>query len=148
MSEATPRINAQYLDHFNHQTVRIVGKVRQIRGETATIEANGSITLHLNKVRDDIAEEGRTHAYDTYQDCHLQNNHAFEIIGRVQQDLSVKVLASTDFGPESNIGTALTNRREGPEKMLLLTRIADFNAIDAVVDATHRHHEIFYPKNE
>ncbi|KAF7194102.1 Replication factor A protein 3, partial [Pseudocercospora fuligena] len=95
MAEATPRINAELLEHFSHKTVRIVGKVRQIRGETA--------------------------------DCHLQNNHAIEIIGKVQQDLSVKVLASTDFGPENNI---------------------DFNAIDAVVDATHRYHEIFYQKDE
>ncbi|EME86234.1 uncharacterized protein MYCFIDRAFT_186535 [Pseudocercospora fijiensis CIRAD86] len=109
MSEATPRINAEYLEHFSHKTVRITGKVRQIRGETAVIDAKGSITLHLNK------------------DCHLQNNHAVEIIGKVQQDLSVKVLASTDFGLENDI---------------------DFNAIDAVVDATHRYHEIFYQKDE
>lgn len=39
-----------------------------------------------------------------FKDCHLQNNHAFEFIGKVQQDLSVRVLASTDFGPEGNIG--------------------------------------------
>lgn len=50
MAEATPRINAEFLEHFSHKTVRIVGKVRQIRGETAVIDAKGSITLHLNKV--------------------------------------------------------------------------------------------------
>ncbi|CAK1361580.1 Replication factor A protein 3 [Cercospora beticola] len=109
MSEATPRITAPYLEQFSHRTVRILGKVRQIRGEMATIEAGGKIDLHLNK------------------DCHLQNNHAFEFIGKVQQDLSVRVLASTDLGPEGSI---------------------DFNAIDAVVDATHRYHEIFYAKDE
>ena len=38
------------------------------------------------------------------QDAHLQLNHAVEIIGRVQNDLSVKVMASTDFGAEGNIG--------------------------------------------
>jgi hypothetical protein len=27
-----------------------------------------------------------------------------EIIGKVQNDLSVRVMASTDFGPEGNIG--------------------------------------------
>jgi replication factor A3 len=31
-------------------------------------------------------------------------NHAVEIIGKVQNDLSVKVMASTDFGPENGIG--------------------------------------------
>jgi hypothetical protein len=39
-----------------------------------------------------------------YQDSHLQLNHAVEIIGKVQNDLSVRVMASTDFGPEGNIG--------------------------------------------
>lgn len=38
------------------------------------------------------------------QDAHLQLNHAVEIIGKVQQDLSIRVMASTDFGPESGIG--------------------------------------------
>lgn len=50
MSEATPRITAPYLEQFSHRTVRILGKVRQIRGETATIEAGGQVQLHLNKV--------------------------------------------------------------------------------------------------
>lgn len=38
------------------------------------------------------------------QDAHLQLNHAVEIIGKVQNDLSVRVMASTDFGPEGAIG--------------------------------------------
>jgi replication factor A3 len=51
MSESTPRINAQYLEQFSHRTVRIVGKVRQLRGEQATIDASGTINVHLNRVR-------------------------------------------------------------------------------------------------
>jgi len=50
-SEATPRINAQYLDSFTNQTVRILGKVTSLRGETATLDANGSVNIHLNRVR-------------------------------------------------------------------------------------------------
>ena len=50
-SEATPRVNATYLENFTNQTVRILGKVVSLRGETATIEANGSIHVHLNRVR-------------------------------------------------------------------------------------------------
>ena len=50
-SEATPRINSQYLDSFTNQTVRILGKVTSLRGETATIDANGSVTIHLNRVQ-------------------------------------------------------------------------------------------------
>ena len=49
-SEATPRINAKYLDSFTNQIVRILGKVVSLRGETATIDANGSINVHLNRV--------------------------------------------------------------------------------------------------
>ncbi|KAM0698293.1 hypothetical protein Q7P36_001759 [Cladosporium allicinum] len=107
MSEATPRITAPYLEQFSHQTVRILGKVRQIRGEQATIDAGGQVSVFLNR------------------DSHLQLNHAVEIIGKVQNDLSVRVMASTDLGPESGI---------------------DFNAVEAVVDVTHRYPEMFYPK--
>ncbi|KAK8189422.1 replication factor A protein 3 [Phyllosticta capitalensis] len=103
MSEATPRINAKYLENFKHQTVRILGKVTQLRGEEATIDASGPVNLHLNR------------------DAHLTPNNAVEVIGKVNADLSVKVLTSTDFG--SNI---------------------DFTAADAVVEATHRHRQIFY----
>lgn len=49
-SEATPRINAKYLDSFTNQTVRILGKVVSLRGETATIEVNGTVSVHLNRV--------------------------------------------------------------------------------------------------
>ena len=49
-SEATPRVNAKYLDSFTNQTVRILGKVVSLRGEMAAIDANGSINVHLNRV--------------------------------------------------------------------------------------------------
>ena len=49
-SEATPRINAKYLQPFTNQTVRILGKVSSLRGETATIEASGSVNVHLTRV--------------------------------------------------------------------------------------------------
>ena len=49
-SEATPRINARYLEHFTNRTVRIVGKVEALHGETATLQAEGSIELDLNRV--------------------------------------------------------------------------------------------------
>ena len=51
MSEATPRITAPYLEQFSHKTVRIIGKVRQLRGEQATIDAGGQINVFLNRVR-------------------------------------------------------------------------------------------------
>lgn len=48
--EATPRINARYLESFTNTTVRILGRVNSLRGENATIDANGSVQLHLNRV--------------------------------------------------------------------------------------------------
>ena len=51
MTEATPRITAPYLEQFSHQTVRILGRVRQLRGEQATIDAGGQISVFLNRVK-------------------------------------------------------------------------------------------------
>ncbi|KAF2748842.1 replication factor A protein 3 [Sporormia fimetaria CBS 119925] len=99
----TPRILAPHLQQFQHRTVRILGKVVQLLGESAVINADGNVDLKLTA------------------DCHLALNHAVEIIGKVEPNLSVKVLKATDFG----------------------TGI-DFQAANAVVDVTHRYKEIFY----
>jgi hypothetical protein len=47
---STPRITSQYLDAFTNKTVRIIGKVTQLRGETASIDSEGVVTAHLNRV--------------------------------------------------------------------------------------------------
>lgn len=47
---STPRVNQQYLDSFTNQTVRLVGKVVQLRGEEATIDSNGMVTCFLTRV--------------------------------------------------------------------------------------------------
>lgn len=49
-SDATPRISAKYLQPFVNQTVRILGKVVSLRGETAIVDANGPVTIFLNRV--------------------------------------------------------------------------------------------------
>ena len=36
---------------------------------------------------------------DLLQESHLTLNHAVEVVGKVQQDLTVKCLATIDFGP-------------------------------------------------
>ncbi|KAI9671378.1 MAG: hypothetical protein M1831_004287 [Alyxoria varia] len=102
-AEATPRITAEFLETFQNKTVRVLGKVVALRGETATIDAGGQINVLLNR------------------DCHFQTDHAVEVVGKVTNDLSIKVLAATEFG--TNI---------------------DFSIYKAVVDATHNHREIFY----
>ncbi|KAF2670076.1 replication factor A protein 3 [Microthyrium microscopicum] len=99
----TPRINARYLEAFKDHTVRVVGKVTDLRGNTATIEADGPIVVQLNR------------------ESHLQLNSAVEVVGKVNADLSIKIMLFTDFGKNF-----------------------DYAAMDAVVDATHRYKEIFY----
>ena len=62
MEKPTPRINAPLREKFigpqcmeieltEGQTVRIIGKPLQLQGDTALIEANGQILVHLNRVR-------------------------------------------------------------------------------------------------
>ena len=102
-TEATPRINAHYLETFMNQTVRILGKVVSLRGETAVIDANGSITVHLNRVCGSCSHNQYWRAGDAdrcvcKQDCHLALNNAVEVVGKVQQDLSIRVFQATDFG--------------------------------------------------
>lgn len=46
----TPRINAQFLERFQGQQIRIVGKITQLRGDQATMDANGPVTLRLHRV--------------------------------------------------------------------------------------------------
>ncbi|KAF2653983.1 replication factor A protein 3, partial [Lophiostoma macrostomum CBS 122681] len=99
----TPRILAPHLNAFQHRIVRMVGKVVQLRGDMAIIDAGGNVDVILNR------------------DAHLQVNHAVEVIGKVDQNLAIKVQAATDFG--TNI---------------------DYAAANAVVEATHRHKAIFY----
>lgn len=51
-SQPTPRITAPYLDSYRGRNVIVVGRVVQLRGEVAVIDADGNITAHLNRVRE------------------------------------------------------------------------------------------------
>jgi replication factor A3 len=47
----TPRILAPHLQSFQHKLVRMLGKVVQLRGEKAVIDAGGNVEVILNRVR-------------------------------------------------------------------------------------------------
>lgn len=47
---ATPRITCAYLNSYVGKHVIVVGKVIQLRGEEAIVDADGNITAHLNRV--------------------------------------------------------------------------------------------------
>ncbi|QUC22775.1 uncharacterized protein UV8b_07016 [Ustilaginoidea virens] len=78
---SSPRVTSAYLDSFQGRVVTIVGKVTQLRGDEATIDSDGVVTVALNR------------------DAHLTNGNAVQIIGKVTPNLTVKVLSSRDLGP-------------------------------------------------
>lgn len=53
--QPTPRATAPYLESYVGRNVTVVGKVAQLRGDQAVIDADGSITAHLNRVRADLS---------------------------------------------------------------------------------------------
>ncbi|KAK7751686.1 hypothetical protein SLS62_006347 [Diatrype stigma] len=99
---STPRISGRIIDGFVGRNVMIVGKVLQLRGDSAIIESEGQITAMLNR------------------DTHLAPGNGAQIIGKVNPDLSVKVLSSLDLG--NNV---------------------DYQGYQAVVEVTHRYKDLF-----
>jgi replication factor A3 len=77
---STPRLTSPHLEHFTSRTIRLVGRVTQLRGETATLDSDGVVTAHLNR------------------DAHLTVGNMVELVGKVNSDLSVRVLRATDWG--------------------------------------------------
>ncbi|KAL1966851.1 hypothetical protein VTN77DRAFT_3816 [Rasamsonia byssochlamydoides] len=124
MSLQTPRVLPSHLHAFHPssggarastQTVRLLGTVTALRGETATITCgnHGDVTLLLKP------------------DSHLQMGKLVEVVGKVTeleggQGLGLRVLGSIDWGNPAN---------------------CDYKIYEYVVDATHRHKEIFYDAN-
>lgn len=47
----TPRVSCPYLNSYVNRNVLIVGKVVQLRGESAIVDADGHVTVNLNRVR-------------------------------------------------------------------------------------------------
>ncbi|KAI9814283.1 MAG: hypothetical protein M1826_002303 [Phylliscum demangeonii] len=120
---ATPRVSAAYLSSFTNQTVRIIGRVVQLRGEQAIIDTSPK-PASAGDGSDGgggVGSGGGTITATLPRDSHLTLNDAVEVVAKVLPDLTIKVLVATDLGSE-----------------------IDFRAVDAVVDATHRYKEIFY----
>ncbi|KAG4301283.1 hypothetical protein PCK1_002593 [Pneumocystis canis] len=103
MDKPTPRINASLCEQFIDQTVRMIVKVKKLKGDTALVDCSGLVEIHLN--RDSNFIEGNT----------------FEIIGKINPDLSVNVLTAINF--EKDI---------------------DFEAVDSVVQVSYKYRELFY----
>ncbi|KAL7625063.1 hypothetical protein AAE478_004277 [Parahypoxylon ruwenzoriense] len=87
---STPRVSAALIDSYVGRNVIIVGKVLQLRGDTAFIESDGQIQANLNR------------------ECHLMVGNGAQIIGKVNPDLSIKVLSAMDLG--NNVVTPPTDQ--------------------------------------
>ncbi|KAI0517636.1 replication factor A protein 3 [Xylaria bambusicola] len=105
-SVSTPRISANMLEAYVGQNVIIVGKVMQLRGESALLDANGQVNAILNL------------------ESHLMAGNAAQIIGKVLDDLSVKVYNAKDLG--SNV---------------------DYQVAQSVVDITQQYKHLFVFEN-
>ncbi|KAF3021068.1 hypothetical protein G7054_g14314 [Neopestalotiopsis clavispora] len=103
---STPRVSARYLGSYIEKPVIVVGKVIQVRGEEALIDADGQISITLSEAE------------------HLTPGNACQIIGKVNKDLSIKVMASKDLG---------TN--------------VDYDVVQSVVEATQQHRDMFVYDN-
>ncbi|KKA22745.1 SsDNA binding protein Ssb3 [Rasamsonia emersonii CBS 393.64] len=150
MSLQTPRVLPSHLHAFHPsssgggprpstQTVRLLGTVTALRGETATITCgnHGDVTLLLKP------------------DSHLQMGKLVEVVGKVTE---------LDGGQVSwRIFEHVQHRKQGRKKSLTWTYFlqglglrvlgsidwgnpanCDYKIYEYVVDATHRHKEIFY----
>lgn len=49
---STPRVNCGLLDSYVGRNVMVVGRVQQLRGDVALIDADGNVTANLNRVCD------------------------------------------------------------------------------------------------
>ncbi|KAF4998247.1 hypothetical protein FGRMN_3296 [Fusarium graminum] len=104
---ATPRITAAYLDNFVGRVVMLVGKVTQLRGDQATLDSEGTVTVLLNR------------------DAHLSNGNAVQVIGKVNPDLSIKVLTSRDLGTGVDHGPCQSSRPYVPRVAMVWTSPAE-----------------------
>lgn len=133
---STPRLTSPHLEHFTSRTIRLVGtfpraplppippstlhpntnplsgglgRVTQLRGDNATLDSDGAVTAHLNR------------------DSHLAVGNWVEVVGKVNGDLSVRVLVSRDLGRDGALLPRQQRGREGSGlmwNMQLISRLS------------------------
>ncbi|KAG7530718.1 hypothetical protein FFLO_04826 [Filobasidium floriforme] len=83
----TPRVNAARLAQYKSQTVRLTGKVVRMDGDTAIIEASdgGQVQIKLHR---------EANISDPF----------VEILGKVNDDLTIKVFSSMNLGSDLDLG--------------------------------------------
>ena len=105
----TARVNAARLAQYKSQTVRLTGKVVRMEGDTAIIEASdgGQVSYRPTSPRFCIGTDQCTRLQVSIK-LHREANISdpfVEILGKVNDDLSIKVFSSMNLG--SDLGTSL-----------------------------------------
>lgn len=88
------RIDATLLSQFTGQTVRICGPVTSVGIDASgncTLTANGPITVSTDALQPEVG-------------------HSYEVVGLVQQDLSVRALQWFDCGPSEKFNAVAAGR--------------------------------------
>lgn len=77
------------------------------------------------------------------KESHLTPGNGVQIIGKVNSDLSIKVMSSLDLG--SNVGMSIFLYVVNCTHPL--TKPADYSVAQSVVDITHQHKDLFVYEN-
>lgn len=138
-SVSTPRVSSPYLDSYVGRNVMIVGQVSQLRGEIAVLNSDGNVTVNLNRVSTQIDAKSSGQTLTTLQEAHLTNGNGAQVIGKVNPDLTIKALSSTDLGPDVGM-FCVVNPTDRPP---LTAVFADYSLVKSVVEATQHHRSLF-----
>ncbi|KAM5379442.1 hypothetical protein ACJZ2D_003950 [Fusarium nematophilum] len=126
---ATPRVTSTYLDSFVGRVVMLVGKVTQLRGDQATLDSEGTVTVLLNR------------------EAHLVNGNAVQVIGKVNPDLSIKVLSSRDLGNGVDHGPYQHSQAYAPRVAMVWTSPLESRAQDSPSRQRQASHNDQYGKS-
>lgn len=70
--------------------------------------------------------------------------HAIELVGKVQTDLTIKVISAVDFGTNLGRSLQLLLRHIPYSGNADFVRMSDFNIYDSLVEVNNLYKEIFY----
>ncbi|KND86714.1 hypothetical protein TOPH_08654 [Tolypocladium ophioglossoides CBS 100239] len=139
---SSPRITAPYLDSFVGRLVTIVGKVTQLRGDQATLDADGAVTVVLNRVSASATWPPPRHAALTrcagraLDQRQRRPDHRQGEPGSVHQGAEFS-------GPGRWSGYVASWCTPDCAAGSPADVVADFGLCAAVVEATHRHKDVF-----
>ncbi|GME89880.1 unnamed protein product [[Candida] boidinii] len=95
----TVRVDATLLQQYTGRTIRIIGKLEDINYQSnkLTINSNGKVILNINDSQLDLIKNGKNNNNKS-----INIGTFIEIIGFINNDLTIKVIQFFDFGDNLN----------------------------------------------